>query len=129
MQLWCKIMARRIGVIGLFAQVLALVTLLLVISMPIAYVTHSHTDTYQHGAGSGDHHHDDEGRDTERPCSFCEFFAHFVPREVGDPLSVSFVAVTVLPPAQFGPTVCESPCDGQSQGFTDKGPPTAFLSI
>jgi len=130
MQLWCKIMAQRIGVIGLFTQVLALFTMLLVISMPIADVTHSHADTHKEGAGAKDHNHEDDGtRDNEGQCNFCEFFAHFVPREAGDVLSVSFAAVTVSLPLQFGPTVCESPCNGQLQEFTNKGPPTAFLSI
>src|SRR5690606_23683294 len=122
-------MIRRIGLIGLFAQVFALFTMLLVISMPIAYVMHSHTDTHEEGAGCKDYHQGDEGRDTERQCNFCEFFAHFVPREAGDVLSVSFGTATVLLPTQFGPTVCESPCNGQLQEFTNKGPPTAFLFI
>ena len=124
-----QIMTWRKGVFGLFAQVLALFTALLVISMPIARVMHSHADS-QIEASSKDHYHEDDNcQDNDWQCNFCEFFAHSVSREAGDVLSLSFVALAALTPPTFGYPLCEAPCDGQLQGFTNKGPPHTFLSI
>lgn len=121
-------MTRRISVFRMLAQGLTLFTALLVVSMPTARVMHSHADS-QIEAASKDHHHgDDNCQNDDWPCNFCEFFTHFVPREAGDTFCISFGASTDLLSPQFGYPLCGAPCEGQSWGFTNKGPPYAFLS-